>query len=219
MIVAVDGVEHFVGLFEHEAAQRLIVCSRSHGQPSGPRSRAMISTSRRNSSAARRRSVNGVHRGDYASISTWRIRKTSGVTFTGFILSLATTAAVHFRRYCRSRHRRTAARPNLAAAAQMIELIALLQEKTKGNLIEPEAQARRRPALRTAACASSRRNRTRSASSSPDPFANHFPRHRHVARRADDRLRLRHVPLDRIRATSALRPSIYRRDRRRRRRS
>jgi hypothetical protein len=28
--------------------------------------------------------------------------------------------------------------PNLPAAAQMIELIALLQEKTRGNLIEPE---------------------------------------------------------------------------------
>ena len=28
--------------------------------------------------------------------------------------------------------------PNLAAAAQMIELIAMLQERTKGNLIEPE---------------------------------------------------------------------------------
>jgi hypothetical protein len=30
------------------------------------------------------------------------------------------------------------AEPNLAAAAQMIELIAMLQERTKGNLIEPE---------------------------------------------------------------------------------
>ena len=28
--------------------------------------------------------------------------------------------------------------PNLRAAAQMIELIAMLQERTKGNLIEPE---------------------------------------------------------------------------------
>ena len=30
--------------------------------------------------------------------------------------------------------------PNLQAAGQMIELIAMLQEKTKGNLIEPEAR-------------------------------------------------------------------------------
>ena len=32
------------------------------------------------------------------------------------------------------------AEPNLAAAAQMIELIAMLQERTKGNLHEPEEQ-------------------------------------------------------------------------------
>ena len=62
-----------------------------------------------------------------------------GLTFSGFILSLAHTAAVHFgdiadptTGHC--------AEPNLAAAGQMIEVIALLQEKTKGNLIEPEEQ-------------------------------------------------------------------------------
>lgn len=63
----------------------------------------------------------------------------SGVTFTGFILSLATTAAVHFGDIADpNTGERT--EPNLTAAAQMIELIALLQEKTKGNLIEPEEQ-------------------------------------------------------------------------------
>lgn len=62
-----------------------------------------------------------------------------GVTFTGFILSLATTAAVHFGDIADpNTGERT--EPNLVAAAQMIELIALLQEKTKGNLIEPEEQ-------------------------------------------------------------------------------
>ncbi len=62
-----------------------------------------------------------------------------GVTFTGFILSLATTAAVHFGDIADpSTGERT--EPNLTAAAQMIELIALLQEKTKGNLIESEEQ-------------------------------------------------------------------------------
>jgi hypothetical protein len=30
--------------------------------------------------------------------------------------------------------------PNLEAARQMIEIIGMLQEKTKGNLLEPEAQ-------------------------------------------------------------------------------
>jgi hypothetical protein len=61
----------------------------------------------------------------------------TGLTFTGFILSLATTAAVHFGDIADPTTGERAT-PNLTAAAQMIELIALLQEKTRGNLIEPE---------------------------------------------------------------------------------
>jgi hypothetical protein len=63
----------------------------------------------------------------------------AAITFTGFILSLATTAAVHFGDIADpTTGERT--EPNLPAAAQMIGLIALLQEKTKGNLIEAEEQ-------------------------------------------------------------------------------
>jgi hypothetical protein len=61
----------------------------------------------------------------------------TGLTFSGFILSLATTAAVHFGDIA-DPNTGDRAEPNLAAAAQMIELIAMLQERTKGNLIEPE---------------------------------------------------------------------------------
>jgi hypothetical protein len=61
------------------------------------------------------------------------------VTFTGFILSLATTAAVHFGDIADPATGEPV-EPNLAAAAQMIEIIALLQEKTKGNLSDPEAR-------------------------------------------------------------------------------
>ena len=61
------------------------------------------------------------------------------VTFTGFILSLATTAAVHFGDIA-DPGTGEPVEPNLAAAAQMIEIIALLQEKTKGNLSDPEAR-------------------------------------------------------------------------------
>ena len=63
----------------------------------------------------------------------------SGITFSGFILSLATTAAVHFGDIAdpSTGDKMT---PNLQAAQQMIELIAMLQEKTKGNLIESEAR-------------------------------------------------------------------------------
>ena len=63
----------------------------------------------------------------------------AGITFEGFIISLATTAAVHFGDI---EDPTTGQRgePNLAAAAQMIELIALLQDKTKGNLTPSESQ-------------------------------------------------------------------------------
>lgn len=59
------------------------------------------------------------------------------LTFTGFVLSLATTAAVHFGDIA-DPNTGQETDPNLPAAAQMIEIIAMLQEKTKGNLIEPE---------------------------------------------------------------------------------
>ena len=62
-----------------------------------------------------------------------------GVTFTGFILSLATTAAVHFGDIA-DPNTGERVEPNLQAAAQMIELIALMQEKTKGNLSDNEAR-------------------------------------------------------------------------------
>jgi Domain of unknown function (DUF1844) len=61
------------------------------------------------------------------------------VTFIGFVISLAHTAAVHFG---------DAVAPgdngpspvNLPAAQQMIEILALLDEKTRGNLSVEERQ-------------------------------------------------------------------------------
>ncbi len=62
-----------------------------------------------------------------------------GVSFTAFMLSLATTAAVHFGDIADpSTGQRM--EPNLIGAGQMIEIIAMLQEKTEGNLSEPEAK-------------------------------------------------------------------------------
>ena len=62
-----------------------------------------------------------------------------GVSFTAFMLSLATTAAVHFGDLADPS---TGERmePNIVGAGQMIEIIAMLQEKTEGNLSEPEAE-------------------------------------------------------------------------------
>ena len=61
------------------------------------------------------------------------------ISFAGFVISLATTAAVHFGDIPdpQSGERHEA---DLAAAHQMIELISLLQEKTKGNLTPEESK-------------------------------------------------------------------------------
>lgn len=63
----------------------------------------------------------------------------SGVSFAGFVISLATTAAVHFGDIA-DPNTGERIEPDLAAAQQMIDLIALLQEKTKGNLTPEEAK-------------------------------------------------------------------------------
>lgn len=62
-----------------------------------------------------------------------------GLSFGSFILSLATTAAVHFGDLA-DPNTGERSEPDLAAAHQMIELIALLQDKTKGNLSADEAK-------------------------------------------------------------------------------
>jgi hypothetical protein len=62
-----------------------------------------------------------------------------GVSFAGFVYSLATTAAVHFGDIP-DPNTGERAEQDLAAAHQMIELIALLQDKTKGNLTSDEAK-------------------------------------------------------------------------------
>jgi Domain of unknown function (DUF1844) len=61
----------------------------------------------------------------------------NGLSFASFVISLGTTAAVHFGDITdpSTGQRGTL---NLPAAAQMIEIIAMLQEKTRGNLSPPE---------------------------------------------------------------------------------
>jgi hypothetical protein len=63
----------------------------------------------------------------------------SGIDFAGFVLSLATTAAVQFGDIP-DPNTGERAEPNLPAAGQMIEILTMLQAKTKGNLLPPEAQ-------------------------------------------------------------------------------
>ena len=62
-----------------------------------------------------------------------------GISFAGFVISLATTAAVHFGDIP-DPNTGEPQEPDLVAAHQMIDLISLLQEKTKGNLTAEEGK-------------------------------------------------------------------------------
>jgi uncharacterized protein DUF1844 len=61
------------------------------------------------------------------------------VTFLGFVLSLAHTAAFHFGDVPDPVTGQQG-QANLAAAHQIIDILALLQEKTRGNLTAEERQ-------------------------------------------------------------------------------
>jgi hypothetical protein len=61
------------------------------------------------------------------------------VTFSGFVLWLATSAAVQFGDIADPATGRSD-EPNLEGAARFIEILAMLQEKTRGNLIPEEAK-------------------------------------------------------------------------------
>lgn len=61
------------------------------------------------------------------------------LSFTAFVLSLATTAAIHFGDLPDPESGQRS-EPNLAGAAQMIEILALLDQKTRGNLTAEERQ-------------------------------------------------------------------------------
>ena len=60
-------------------------------------------------------------------------------SFSALVMSLATTAAVHFGDVPEPGSTEKAA-PNLAGAAQMIEILGVLQDKTRGNLTPDEQQ-------------------------------------------------------------------------------
>lgn len=63
----------------------------------------------------------------------------SGISFAQFIISLGTTAAVHFGDLPdpASGDR---GEPDLLAASQIIEVLSMLQQKTRGNLEPAEAK-------------------------------------------------------------------------------
>jgi hypothetical protein len=63
----------------------------------------------------------------------------SALTFTAFLLSLASTAAIHFGDLPDPASGGRL-EPNLEGAAQMIEILSLLDQKTRGNLTAEERQ-------------------------------------------------------------------------------
>ena len=61
------------------------------------------------------------------------------LSFTAFVLSLASTAAIHFGDLPDPASGELGT-PNLDGAAQMIEILTLLENKTRGNLTPEERQ-------------------------------------------------------------------------------
>ena len=61
------------------------------------------------------------------------------LSFTAFVVSLASSAAIHFGDLPDPMSGQKA-EPNLEGASQMIDILALLDEKTRGNLTAEERQ-------------------------------------------------------------------------------
>jgi hypothetical protein len=63
----------------------------------------------------------------------------SDLSFTAFVISLASTAAIHFGDLA-DPESGTPGAPNLEGAQQMIDILALLEQKTRGNLTAEERE-------------------------------------------------------------------------------
>ncbi len=61
------------------------------------------------------------------------------LSFTAFVVSLATTAAIHFGDLADPESGQRGA-PNLDGVKQMIDILSLLEQKTRGNLTAEERQ-------------------------------------------------------------------------------
>jgi hypothetical protein len=64
---------------------------------------------------------------------------TESLSFTAFVLSLASTAAIHFGDLPDPLSGERS-EPNLEGATQMIEILGLLEQKTRGNLTAEERE-------------------------------------------------------------------------------
>jgi Domain of unknown function (DUF1844) len=64
----------------------------------------------------------------------------SELSFTAFVISLASSAAIHFGDIPDPESGERQAQVNLEGAQQMIDILTLLEEKTRGNLTAEERQ-------------------------------------------------------------------------------
>jgi hypothetical protein len=64
----------------------------------------------------------------------------SELSFTAFVISLASSAAIHFGDIPDPQSGERQSEPDLDGAQQMIDILALLEEKTRGNLTAEERQ-------------------------------------------------------------------------------
>lgn len=62
------------------------------------------------------------------------------LSFTGFVISLASSAAIHFGDIPDPQSGEHQAPADLEGAQQMIDILSLLEEKTRGNLTAEERQ-------------------------------------------------------------------------------
>ena len=132
-----------------------MVCTLSQGQPCGDRSVAIISTSLMNSRDAWEDADIGEwengEMGKWGNIhyhisplAHYQIlmadeSQSPQLPFTAFVVSLASTAAIHFGDL-EDPGSGQRVEPNLEGAAQMIDILEMLEVKTRGNLTAEERQ-------------------------------------------------------------------------------
>ena len=146
-LAALDRLEHLVGLLEHERTQRRV---RLLAVPRAPVRRAQRA---HDLDQTLESLAHTVDHGDMLPFEIVQVERMSdgghhstskhdhdaAVTFVGFVLSLAHTAAFHFGDVP-DPVTGEPARPTSPAAQQMIDILALLEEKTRGNLTAEERQ-------------------------------------------------------------------------------
>jgi hypothetical protein len=130
-VAPLDRIDHFVRLFEDEVVREPSVCSRSQGIPLA----TAVTHGHQPLNASPVCDVWFVVSSDSAETPM----PDPNINFASFVLSLAATAAVHFGD--RLEPGETEQGPvDLQAAGQMIDILALLEEKTRGNLTAEERQ-------------------------------------------------------------------------------